>query len=358
MRTCVSGFESVERFTAWSGLFFIRQLSPVAAASSVHALSTLTAAMEFIIEIFKSTWEKLTGIDRLILAAVTVIVVIGWVWLGAKKTEQKQFKRRLVFLSLMLIVAAIGIAIHHLVPPKQFPSNVAGVLVLSIEGDDSAGSLQRELVSSLDAELAKDTTGENIKIWATDDIVDKKQGLDVAHTKARRIGEKRKALLVIWGSKSKAGETEFFPCITLLRTNKNLGLASERTLAVQDIHEVSLPAEIVRQPIYLAHFVAGYSFYDRKQYQEAINHFEAALHSSLATQKEAADLRFFLGFCHLNFAQGQPDMRAHAQLAIDDLSFAARYYQQSDNLEKYAITLNDLGVAYWRLPTGDRGENL
>jgi tetratricopeptide (TPR) repeat protein len=308
-------------------------------------------------EILKRVLDKLVGFNFWVALAAVAISIIIWFLSGAKnRPEQKKLIRRLFWTAIPLVVAVIAIWIYHLIPPKPFPSDVAGILVLHIAGDDSSGSLRTEFVSNLNAELAKETTGQKIEVRGVDDSIDvgnQDLDLDEAHKKARRIGEKRKALLVIWGSKSKLGETKFVPCITIVRTNKNLNLKGEYTLPVRDIYEFSLPVK------YLAHFVAGYSFYDRKQYREALNHFEAALDLSQAKPEEAADLWYLVGSSHLELAtRYQEDMLKHLQLAIDNFALAARYYKKANNLRKFAMTQCNLGVVYCGLPTGDCVENL
>ena len=109
------------------------------------------------------------------------------------KTEQKKLTRQIKFSVIPLVVAGILIGIHHLIPQKSFSPNTAGILVLRIAGDDD-GSLQRELVNSLNNKLAVDTNGQPIEVWADDNSADEGQGLPEAHNQARRIGEKEMRL--------------------------------------------------------------------------------------------------------------------------------------------------------------------
>jgi hypothetical protein len=133
-------------------------------------------------------------------------------------------------------------------------------------------SLQRRLVGSLHSQLAKDESGQRMVVLGADDSVDENQGLQEAHKRARAIGARRKAVLIIWGSR--AGESRFFPRITIVPQTNEISLSGEQTLMVQDIHELSMPDEDVAQPIYLAHFLSGYSFYNQRKYKEALTHVE------------------------------------------------------------------------------------
>ena len=95
-------------------------------------------------------------------------------------------------------------------------------------------SLQRRLVGSLHSQLAKDESGQRMVVLGADDSVDENQGLQEAHKRARAIGARRKAVLIIWGSR--AGESRFFPRITIVPQTNEISLSGEQTLMVQDIH--------------------------------------------------------------------------------------------------------------------------
>lgn len=319
----------------------------------------LAVGVSFIEEIFKRLLGDLTGFDLLTAVIVIVAGVTGWFLIGAKnKTEKKKLAQQIRCVALLMAAGFVVIGIHHLIPPKSFPTEVEGILVLRIEGDDGTGSLQRELVSSLNVELAKETNGPKLKVWAADDSVGEKQGLGEAHSKARRIGQRRKALLVVWGAKSKAGETKIFPRVTIVRTNEYLGLALEHTFKPQEIYEVTTPTETVGQPIYLAHFIAGYWFYKHTQYSQGLSHFAAALQSTQATPGEKADLQFFSGTSHNFLAYGQINMQTHLQAAINDLVLAAGYYAEAKCYGNLVATLNNLGIAFGELTTGRRTEHV
>ena len=281
--------------------------------------------------------------------------------------ESRVARRKKVLAALLIMLTVVGVIIwpyktiivtnaYHLIPSKRFSPSVAGILVLRITGDDNSDSLQRTLIGSIHSELANDATGQRMVVLGADDSVDERQGLEEAHKKARAIGEKRNALLVIWGST--AGEARFFPRITIVRETNGMTFSGERTLMPQEIHEYRLTEETVAKPIYLAHFVDGYSYCIQKQYAEALNHFQAAMRSTQATPEEAADLRFLAGWCHLNLAQGQKSLPRDLQAAIDDFVSATNYYGKGTNLEKLAITQNNLGLAYANLTTGNQENNL
>jgi len=307
-------------------------------------------------EILKRILDRLHGLDGCLFAAGVIGWFAIWGWLSTPKNQRTRVKRKMAKALIPAIVATIGIAVHHVIPPKPFPTDVAGILVLRLAGDNVADSLQTDLVDSLDTELAKDTNGERIVVRAADDCVYEKQGLADAHKEARRIGEQRKAQLVIWGSR--VDQTKFHPRITIVRETNDVSFTGERTLMVQDIHELSLPPETVALPIYLAHFLAGYSCYSRSQPGEALNHFEAAVRSPQSTPEETADLQFLMGNCHLEVAQRQKAMTEDLQAGINDFILATNYYGKTHNLEKLAQAQNNLGLSYANLPTGDHTENL
>ena len=65
---------------------------------------------------------------------------------------------------------------------------------------DSDNSLQRDLVSSLNAELLKAGMDAKIRVRASDEELDDTRiGVSAAHQKARSIGQQFDAQLVVWG---------------------------------------------------------------------------------------------------------------------------------------------------------------
>lgn len=184
-------------------------------------------------EILRHYLEQAKGFDEIVIVAVTVIAIICWHIVGARNKEEKdRLKQQIRAVAKFVLVGIILIAIHHAIPKKQFPSDVLGVLVLHIVGDND-GSLQRELVSDLNDELATGTNSPPIEVWAFDYSVEERQGLNEAHDEARKIGMKTKAFFVVWGSK--VGESGFSPRITMVNA---LVPAGNRTLMEQEIHEL------------------------------------------------------------------------------------------------------------------------
>lgn len=190
-------------------------------------------------EILKRILDWATGFDLLVAVAGCLIGIICWLFAGARKEEKDKLIRKIKAIRVPTLIGIILIAINHLIlainsstPPKQFAPGVLGVLVLRIVGDSDC-SLQRELVSSLNNKLSPATNGPPIEVWAFEDSVEESQGLMKAHDEARKIGEKSKALFVVWGSK--VGETRLFPRITMV---KAIVPAGNRTLMEQNIREL------------------------------------------------------------------------------------------------------------------------
>jgi len=309
--------------------------------------------MSMIEEIIKRILDQLTGFDYCVTITAVVVCTIGWFFVGSDNAGQKKLKRQLKLVVMVLIVTVLLIGIHYLIPSKRFSSDVAGILVLRIAGDDSSNSLQNELVSSLNTELSKGATSQTIEVWADDDLVTEKQGLPMAYKKAREIGERRKALLVIWGSTS--DKIRFFPRVTVVPITGPLG---DGTLSVQDIREVSLPVETVQTPILIANFIAGFTFYNKGLYEKAVNCFESTINSGHVAMPAAADLILFDGFSHWFLAYGQVNMTEHLEKAIYYLSAAGSFYQATGNTQSLAKALATLGAAYDEIKVGNRADNL
>lgn len=310
-------------------------------------------------EFFNTLLQKLAGFDFWFAVILFVIGLAGWHYLGqTEREERKTARRQLWFVGALLSIAAVGIGAHHLFFDSDFtfPKDVAGILVLRIEGDDENGSLQRLLVSSLNNSIRKEVTGQKIEIRAHNEAVSEAMGLAQAHTKAREIGKAGKAILVIWGNR--VGDNTFFPRVTVVE-RKQSSTSGQWTLAAEDISKLDhLPTAQVDRPIYLKHFVTGYAFYDRDNYAAALAEFKAALNQSVINPVELNEIRVFCGYSHAALSRGQRDMASQLHHAIAYYDTALSFYTEKDFPEQWAKAQRSLGNAYINLRTGERSVNL
>jgi hypothetical protein len=276
-------------------------------------------------EIFKRILDKLAGADFWIALVFLAAGVVGWLLIGTtKKQEKRLLRRRLGFAAILLLLAggAIWTNHHFFRRDAPFPKDVTGILVMRFVGDDALNSLQGELVAKLNAELQKEAPGQQIEVHGGAETLDENKGLRGAHERARAIGQEVNAKLVIWGRKT--GEKRFYPRITMTAAPPSLSSASERTHDAQVITELQLPPEVVDEPFYLIHFTAGYSYYNRDSYKEALPRFKAALQRKGGSKDELADLQFFTAFCQHSLAAGKRDMTANLLEVIELYQNAAK----------------------------------
>ena len=175
--------------------------------------------------------------------------------------EEEGAARQVGTALLLALVAGGAIWVNHFffLRERGFSKDVTGVLVTHIVGDDALDSLQGALVGKLNAELQKEDTGQQIEVHASSEILNENAGLKVAHERARAIGKRLNAKLVIWGRKS--ARNNFTSRITVLAVPILWSGVRERTHDEQTITELHLPKEVVDEPFYLIHFTTGYSFY-------------------------------------------------------------------------------------------------
>jgi tetratricopeptide (TPR) repeat protein len=286
------------------------------------------------------------------------LVTFGCLWVGTDVNMRGKLFRQLVIVLGAVIIFLVLITVKNLSfsPDHTFQKDVAGIVVLRITGDDDKHSLQRRLVNSMETVLSKQSLAQKIEVLASE------QGLEEIpsaqkHAQARKIGQKLRALLVVWGDVD-AGKTAFDPRITIVQQYGEASLVTERFLDVQNISNLNnFPAVLFNEPICLVHFVIGYSFYARMQYDEALRHFEMALKRNAVSPDELIDLKSFTGACHLHLAQGQEMMDAHLRAAIGYFQETATYFQSHDAMLNWAMTQNNMGRAYGDLRTGDLAAN-
>lgn len=301
-------------------------------------------------EILGPLLGKLAGADYCIAVSCLIVGVLCWRRLGTTKKSEKKVHNRQILVSLFVALlggAAIGINHAFFQREPVFSKDFTGILVMRIVGDDAFNSLQGDLVENLNERLQKEPAGMRIEVHAGHTTIDTDKGLAAAHARARAIGQRLNAKLVLWGRKG--AERKLYPRITIVAAPEGWSVKSERTL--HSIDEVRLPEELVDQPFYVIRFAAGYSYYVRGNYKEALAHFEAALRHKGSTSDELADLQFCTAFCAQSLGWGQKDIIARLQEAIVLYEKAASVYVNT-NQEKWAGTQNNLGNAMTSSETG------
>lgn len=233
-------------------------------------------------EILKRILDVLKGADLWIALSFLVVGFICWRLIGAAKREKKVLRRQIGAALILAFLAGAALFTKHFVFQRQpvFPKDVTGILVTRIAGDEEHDSLQGELVANLNAQLEKEPAGQRIVVHASAETVEESKGLAAAHERARIIGQRLNAKLVIWGRK--IGEKKFYPRITVVSAPESWAAESKRTHDVQSITELHLPEELTDEPFHLLRFAAGYSYYNQHNYREALPHFKAALRRRVA----------------------------------------------------------------------------
>jgi tetratricopeptide (TPR) repeat protein len=284
---------------------------------------------------------------NLVIATIALAFIAGYaLWVFLTKTEQKKVKRIVWFSFIVAPIAGVAMFVNYRleIAAKTFQKNQTGVLVLRIAGDDS-NSLQRDLVDSLYSELAKKHL-TNILVRASDQQLDDSiLGLSIAHERARKIGKRFNAQLVVWGNR--AGERKFWPRVTIVNQTNSSVLIGERELDVQEIDQLELPLELIDEPIYLATFIAGLSSYESDHYDEALEYFDSASTFIKTNSADIAGLQFYSGSCRLMLAETQNNPKALLLAAIAEFHLAANGFTKTNSPEIWAASQDGLGSALW-----------
>ena len=299
---------------------------------------------------------KLEGADIRIAVAFLVIAVLIVLWIGKTTKERKPFLRQITYGCMLMVICILVIAIRRSYSSRSltFSGDDSGILVLNITGDKE-GALKRDLVSTLNNELAKESSAVKIKVRVVNEQVEESTGRQEAHAQAREIGRKYHAHVVFWGAT--AGEKKFFPRITLVNHTWTPWLNQDVHIEVQDINGLNLPPVLVAESVSLAHFAAGYDRYARGQYQEALNYFESALINKSLFKPLEPDFLFFAGMCDWRLCRDAKELSAHQQKAIDRLRAAISQYGEQGLVAYWARANAVLGSVYLTSSGGNTMES-
>jgi tetratricopeptide (TPR) repeat protein len=286
------------------------------------------------------------GVNR-VIASIAVLLMAGCaVWVLATGEERNKYKTLILPCSIIAGCAVVAMILHYLWSKHRaksthsFNEAETGVLVLGIVGDGN-NSLQRDLVSSLNDKL---NTANNISVRAYDEqLDDTKMGLSVAHQKARGIGQKLNAQIVVWGNR--VGDNKFWPRITIVKPVPVSSLPGERQLDVQEIDQMQLPESLVNEPVYLTFFLVGLSSYRGGQYVEALNALESASKHLKLDSPDIAPLKLYTANCRFYLAQRHDQPKKFLLAAIEEYQFALEGFGRANSPFDWATTQNDMGNA-------------
>lgn len=219
-----------------------------------------------------------------------------WPWFNKQKKWQK----------ICIIIAIVLLAIGYYWGPilieeyknyvSPFKNHQVGVLILKLSGDTINNTFQRNLVCSLNSSLSEKYKHSNILIKAYDEGIDESKGIRTAHNKARKIGRKFRASIVLWGSIIE--QSKFHPRITIVSDLQCAEIAKHRTLPSMMCNDFSMPDELINTPFYLAQFIAGYVYFYKGEFKKAIDQFENLLDKNTNNEKDVRAVRLHVGLSH------------------------------------------------------------
>jgi len=256
-------------------------------------------------------------------------------------------KKRWMCIAAMLIIALIGVIGPKIWDyinnrPEPFEEGDYGILVAGFEekadkpqktGKDVQGMIEMALNARFNELKIKDAKAREIPISYIPFFT--------SHEDARKIGKKYHAELVIWGNITSAG---VYPNITVVNptsttifleseslkikpselviikyseslkvkvvvnvnpSSESVFAESEMTLlkdtlthaALADIKDIRLSA-LTDEPTMLVSFVTGKKYYDKGDYDKALEYFEQSLPANPSKYIDTAPVFFYIGYIH------------------------------------------------------------
>ena len=271
--------------------------------SVVFGIPSSIASIIFIVEFYQN--KDLSLIKSLLLVISLIIIWIITLYISFRKSNNKKIFPKKIRYTLLGIASLLTLSfiIYLLLPKFTFQTNINGILVLQIEGDDQNNSLQNDLISTLNDMLTRESK-EKIEVRGLGKSVNEINGLSQAHQEARSIGRKVNAKLVIWGNR--IGDNKFHPRLTIVENKisdsetqlSNITIA-DQNLSPANLSEFNLPVELIKRPICLINIIIGYDYYINKKFKQAIFYFEKAGENSLS-KEEAIPILFFIAGGNIN----------------------------------------------------------
>ena len=243
------------------------------------------------------------------------------------------FQRIFVKGILPILLILIGLFVINLFHPffiNKFKDGENGILVMAFEGDKN-NVLQRDLISSIE-NLNLDL---NLEIRGINQYVDTKDGEKMNQQKAKLLGEKYKAVSVIWGNLiEKNGDIKIHPRITLIKNKKNQYVKDYYIIPSLMIENLLLPEELVNKPILLTSFIIGYSFYLSGNYEQALVYFESLINKDKIYDIKRFVLIYLIGDCF-------------QELSINKQDTDSIYYKNAEYYLSEAIKIDTENISFY-----------
>lgn len=175
----------------------------------------------------------------------------------------------------------------------KFLEEQTGILVLAFDGD-TGNELQRDLTNTLIQEFGNNN---DFNIQTKSEVVSLNNGIDAAHSYARKVGVENNSYLVIWGDVLPKKQKSFLK-ITVVDNPIRDYIYDNYTYNSVDIGHFELPWDFIDKPIVLINFLQGYYKYRNHKYQEAIQYLQRVLNYEWDGSIKPEGIYNLLGVCY------------------------------------------------------------
>lgn len=272
--------------------------------------------------------------------------------LGLNKSRMNLRTSLIIVVLISLLIFGIGISFLDIFYQggDKFLDDKIGVLILEFNGDE-AKTRHRELTQVINI-FAIDS---NLNVEA-DFLNEPIEAVSVkGHEKARKVGRKSGASLVIWGNYFNGNlfQTE----ITIVDEELHQQFFGDRSKALSFTIEtnINLPPIVLEKPIVITSFIQGYERFLKEDYTTALKYFLRISDDLNSTEAKETNINLLIGDCFmskfykngmdtasLNIAKeyymmeldiDSLEFKVYTQLAKIDL-FKGDYFACIDNIKK------------------------
>ncbi len=294
--------------------------------------------------IAKELLESLVPAPYLVIVIGTLLAILLVVEFVLNPDLWGRLRKAWKPLGIIAICAAASVCLTWYFRGVFMRSPAARTVIVVPKFPGDTGAVQRDIVNSLLIESLK-LQITNLTVLAVDDVLDGAPDFgEAADEKARSIGRKYRASLVLWGG-GIGSSGKLWGRITI--TDATEFFMNNYQLGPQAVNVIPLPDILIHKPIRLALIASGLAAIGQGHCDLALSKFQQATNEQGLESNELAACAFYAATCHLRLAELTNKPEDEVIYAADDFHLAAKLFGVAKMTEGEVTAANNEAYALW-----------